>query len=185
MRAAVKTRNRRGATEILTDDTVRFWLVNVNSDETIAFRSACSGDVESLTGLCRAAKAHWGYPAEWLAAWRDDLTITPEYIATGWVGVAEIAGETVGFYGLKLDQGVWYLEHLWLQPVWMGRGLGRKLFSEAVCAARACGATELRIKSDPNAEAFYLKLGAIRSHVETYWLLGTVRRDLPHLRFTH
>lgn len=180
---AVKTQKQRGATEILTDDTVHVWLPFVNPSKTIDFRSARSGDAVVLTGLCRAAKAHWGYPAEWLAAWRDDLTITPEYIATGWIGVAEVAGEMVGFYGLKLDRGAWHLEHLWLQPAWIGRGLGRVLFAEAVRAARVCGATELLIKSDPKAEAFYLKMGALRSHVETYFILGKVRRELPHLRY--
>lgn len=170
--------------EILTDDTVHVQLRFVNPGKTIDFRLARSGDAEPLTGLCRAAKAHWGYPAEWMAAWRDDLTITPEYLATGWVGMAEIAGETVGFYGLKFDRGAWHLEHLWMQPAWIGRGFGRRLFAEAVRAARERGATELLIKSDPNAEPFYLKMGAIRSHMETYWLLGKVRRDVPHLCFS-
>ena len=152
--------------------------------DSLTFRPAVAADAEALTALCRAAKAHWRYPAAWLDAWRGDLRVTPEYIATGWVGVAEVSGETVGFYGLKRAADGWYLEHLWLEPKWIGRGLGRSLFAESAQAARALGATELLIKADPNAEGFYLKMGACRTRVETYLLLGTIKRDLPHFRFS-
>lgn len=156
----------------------------MNPVDSLTFRPAVAADASALTALCRAAKAHWRYPAAWLAAWRDDLRVTPEYIATGWVGVAEVSGETVGFYGLKRAADGWYLEHLWLEPKWIGCGLGRALFFKSAQAARVLGATELLIKADPNAEEFYLKMGAFRTRVETYFLPGGVRRDLPHLRFS-
>ena len=36
-----------------------------------------------LTALCRRAKAHWGYPADLLARWADDLRIEPADIVAG------------------------------------------------------------------------------------------------------
>lgn len=124
-----------------------------------------------------------GLSAEWREAWRDELRVEPSHIGVGWVGVGEVGGKIVGFYGLKNERAGWHLEHLWLQPEWIGRGLGRILFAEAVRTASALGAKELLIKAAPNAEAFYLKMGATRARVETYFLFGEVQRELPHRRF--
>lgn len=156
----------------------------MSSTNGISFRTAALVEAELLTELCRTAKAYWGYPPEWMRAWRDELRVAPSHIGVGWVGVVEVGGGIVGFYGLKNENGAWHLEHLWLQPEWIGRGLGRVLFDEAVRAARGFGAKELLIKADPNAEAFYLKMGAAHSHVESCLLLEKERRDVPHLKFS-
>ena len=116
--------------------------------------------------------------AEWLAG----LTITPEFVRTQRVGVAEQAGAVMGFYSLRREAGQWHLEHLWLCPAHMGHGHGRLLYAEAVRQAHAEGATELHIAADPNAEPFYLKMGAVRTGVEIYQLPGRHRRELPRLR---
>jgi hypothetical protein len=34
-----------------------------------SIRLATADDTPGLTAIARAAKAHWGYPAEWLAGW--------------------------------------------------------------------------------------------------------------------
>ncbi|MFV9505771.1 MAG: GNAT family N-acetyltransferase [Oscillochloridaceae bacterium umkhey_bin13] len=52
------------------------------------------------------------------------------------------------------------LEHLWVEPTAMRRGVGAALFAHAVKLARARGAQRLRIESDPYAESFYLRMGA-------------------------
>jgi GNAT superfamily N-acetyltransferase len=44
----------------------------------------------------------------------------------------------------------------------MGRGIGRSLFIHALGRAKELGFRELEIESDPNAEGFYLRLGARR-----------------------
>lgn len=155
----------------------------MSSTNGIIFRTAALAETALLTELCRVAKAYWGYPPEWMEAWRDELKIAPSHIGVGWVGVVEVGGIIAGFYGLKNENDSWHLEHLWLRPEWIGRGLGRALFGEAVRAARGRGAKELLIKSDPNAEAFYLKMGATRTRVESYFLFGLMKRELPHLRF--
>jgi hypothetical protein len=47
--------------------------------------------------------------------------------------------------------------------------------------ARALGVSKLRIKSGPNAEPFYLKMGAGRTGLEVYQLPGHIRREVPLL----
>lgn len=147
----------------------------------LRFRRAEAQDAPLLTEIALAAKRHWGYPDEWMAEWRPDLTVSPGYILSQPVVVAETERGVVGFAGLSTLEGQRYLEHLWLKPEYIGRGFGRALFMAAAGLARSAGATVLRIKSDPNAEPFYLKMGAVRTGVEVYDLLGKFRREVPLL----
>jgi GNAT superfamily N-acetyltransferase len=151
---------------------------------TLLFRPACARDAKRLTAIAYAAKRHWGYPEAWMEAWRDELVVTPGYIRTHPVVLAKQSGRIVGFFGLLILNDEAALEHFWLRPDCIGRGLGRALFAEAVRMARSAGQTELRIKSDPNAEGFYLKMGAVRVGLEKTRLLGKIRRELPLLTFS-
>jgi GNAT superfamily N-acetyltransferase len=147
----------------------------------VTIRPAAPSEAEALTALALAGKRHWGYPERWLEAWRELLTITPDYLAAHIVFCAEdAAGRVVGFYALEFDGGRCRLEHLWLAPSLIGGGLGRRLFEHAVQAARALGATELLIEADPNAEGFYLHMGARRTG-ETVSRLTGEERVLPQL----
>ncbi|MDI1250600.1 MAG: GNAT family N-acetyltransferase [Lacunisphaera sp.] len=152
-------------------------------ESTPLFRRARPSEAAVLTQIALTAKQSWGYPDEWMAEWRPDLTITPGYIGSLPVWVAEVEGTVAGFFGLVPEDGQWHLEHLWVLPAFQARGLGRALFDEAVRQARGLGATELRIKSDPNAEPFYVKMGAVRTGLEVYDLLGKIRREVPQLSY--
>lgn len=128
----------------------------------IAIRRATPGEAEKLTRIAHAAKRHWGYPEGWIALWKEALTITPDFIASNEVYVASVTDEVAGFYAL-LDHGDKVtLEHLWVMPQYIGRGVGGALFDHAVKAARAMGAATMEIESDPNAEGFYKRMGARR-----------------------
>lgn len=148
-------------------------------------RRARAGEAAALTAIAHAAKRHWGYPEAWIAHWRDALTITPAYVRDHPVFVAaEADGDRPrGFYALSIDGMDAVLEHLWIDPEWMGRGLGRALLSHAVETARNQGAARLEIDSDPHAEAFYRRMGARRIG-EVRADVGDVRRMLPRLEIT-
>lgn len=118
-----------------------------------------------------------------MEAWRDELTQTPEFIRTQLVWRAEQACVIVGFFGFRWADDGWHLEHLWLRSQFIGRGLERTLFVGTVRQARALSAAELRIKSDSKAEPFYRKMGAVRTGLEVYQLLGKIRREVPLLSF--
>ena len=99
---------------------------------TPVFRPARPDEAAALTEIALAAKQSWGYPDDWLAAWRADLTLTADYIRSQPVVVVELDGAIAGFCGLARKDGDWQLEHLWLRPGFFGRGLGRALFAVAV-----------------------------------------------------
>jgi GNAT superfamily N-acetyltransferase len=149
----------------------------------VSIRPAVPADAEALTALALAGKRYWGYPDAWLEAWRGLLTITPDYVAANVVFCAEdAAGRLAGFYALERDGDRFRLDNLFLAPALIGHGLGRRLFEHAVQAARALGAVELLIEADPNAEGFYLRMGAQRIGESVSRLTG-VERVVPLLLY--
>jgi predicted N-acetyltransferase YhbS len=126
----------------------------------IRIRRARGDDAGALTDIAHAAKRHWGYPESWIRAWAAALTFTPDYIDTHPTFVAVKNDEIVGFCALILEPDGARLDQLWVLPKAMGGGVGRALFVQAETAARAAGATCLRIVGDPHAEGFYQRMGA-------------------------
>jgi GNAT superfamily N-acetyltransferase len=144
-------------------------------------RRAQEPDAAELTRIAHAAKRHWGYPERWMELWREDLTLTPEFIAGNEVHLAEDGGEILGFYGLAAGT----LEHFWVRPAAMGKGVGRLLFEHARAVAAGAGVGVLEIDADPNAEAFYLKMGAVKVGEVRSEIDGQPRvRPLLHLHLT-
>jgi GNAT superfamily N-acetyltransferase len=125
-------------------------------------RHALPGEAAALTDLALRSKAHWGYDEEFLESCRADLTLAPGYIAASPVFVLEEDGARAGFYGLLGSLPAARLEYLFVEPAWIGRGFGERLWRHAVETATAAGFTELEIESDPGAEGFYLAMGARR-----------------------
>ena len=139
-------------------------------------------DADVLTEIAHAAKRHWGYPERWIESWRDILTIRPELIAANVAFAAMEDDRAVGFYLLTRESDGVHLDHLWISPHAMGRGLGRALFEHAANEARGLGHRAVKIEADPNAERFYTHMGARRvgtrvTNVETQV------RELPLLLY--
>ncbi len=135
-----------------------------------------------LSAIVWAAKAHWGYPDHWMEEWREDLTVTPDFIAANHTFAARVDQQIVAFYALHLTPEDLRLEHFWVLPPWMGQGIGRRLFHHATKLAAEHRVTSLTIHSDPNAEPFYLHLGAVRIGTSTSEVDGC-QRELPILQF--
>ena len=128
----------------------------------VQIRRSDPSETALLTEIAHAAKRHWGYPEEHIRLWAAELTLTPEFICENAVYSAVERKMIVGFYALVRDGSEWELEHLWVKPASMGRHVGKRLFHHAIDTARDGGARSVRIASDPNAEGFYLVLGAKR-----------------------
>ncbi|HWM91540.1 MAG TPA: GNAT family N-acetyltransferase [Thermoanaerobaculia bacterium] len=145
-------------------------------------RRAQESDSAELTRIAHESKRHWGYPERWIEIWRDDLTISPAFIAANEVYLAEDGSEVLGCYGLAAGTPNWTLEHFWVRPSAMGKGVGRLLFEHAREIASDAGAHGLEIDADPNAEPFYLRMGALRVGEVQSQVEGQSRvRPLLHL----
>src|SRR5436190_19954727 len=93
------------------------------SSENIRVRRAVHSDAHALTRLVFRAKAFWGYPKEWMEEWRQELTVTSDYVAKHRVVLAEADQRLVAFYGLELKTDIANLGHLWVEPARIGSGL--------------------------------------------------------------
>jgi N-acetylglutamate synthase-like GNAT family acetyltransferase len=147
----------------------------------IEIRRATPVESEQLTALAHAAKRHWNYSQEWIDYWVSDLTLTPEFIADNEVFVAIANDAIVGCCALVMSEGLAELEHMWIDPEQMGKGVGRALFEYASRLARELGFRELELSADPNAEPFYARMGAQRIGEIPADMFGEAR-VLPRMR---
>jgi GNAT superfamily N-acetyltransferase len=131
--------------------------------QQMTVRPARTDEAAALSAMCKRAKAHWGYDAEFMALSDASLTIAPSLIETGRVLVAENGGQILGMASLEpLQDGAFDLLHMFVEPSAIGTGVGRVLFGDIATLARKLGALRLSILADPHAEAFYLRMGAQR-----------------------
>jgi N-acetylglutamate synthase-like GNAT family acetyltransferase len=147
----------------------------------LQIRRATPDEAEALTALAHAAKRHWGYPEDWIDQWRTDLTITSDFIAANEVFVAIVDNEIAGCCALVLSEELSELEHMWIDPKHMRKGIGRALFEHAKRRAEELGWKMLELSADPNAESFYERMGAKRIGEVPADVLGQ-SRVLPRMR---
>jgi GNAT superfamily N-acetyltransferase len=149
-------------------------------EQNLVVRRALPGEAASLGALAMRSKAHWGYGQEFLEIVRPILTFTEADLVSSPVYVLEVGGELAGMYRLGGDPPEGELDDLWLEPRFIGLGAGRRLYEHALQVAAELGFDSLRIESDPNAEGFYLAMGATRIGERP----SQSGRTLPLLRVT-
>jgi ribosomal protein S18 acetylase RimI-like enzyme len=137
-------------------------------------------DADALSEIAHAAKRHWGYPERWIESWRDVLTIRPQFIAENVTFCARENDRIGGFYLLTTESDGAHLDHLWILPDAMDRGIGRALFRHAIEQAKKLGHRAIRIEADPNAAGFYERMGAKRIGTNVSEIEGQPR-ELPLL----
>jgi len=157
--------------------------VTPGSDE-LKIRQALASEAQVLSALVLDAKAHWGYAAAAIDAWRDELRIRDVDLVARPAFVASLDGEVAGFYSLAPSAHAWELDNLWVAPRFMRRGVGRTLVDHALETAFRGGASSVTVDADPNAESFYLSCGAARCGEVPAPIAGQPDRVRPQLRFT-
>ncbi len=125
-------------------------------------RHAHPAEAALLSDLALRSKAHWGYDDAFIAACRDDLTLSADEIATSAVYVLEAGGRVVGFHQLRGEQDEAELVNLFIDPAAIGAGHGSRLWRHAALLATAQDYRSLTVQSDPHAEGFYRAMGMVR-----------------------
>ena len=128
----------------------------------IRLRRARADEADLLSELALRSKGHWGYDQAFLDACRAELTFRPEEISARFIVVAESADQVLGFYSVDGQPPVGELGNMWVEPDWIGTGLGRRLWEHAIREAGKVGFTTLHIGAEPAAEGFYRAMGAER-----------------------
>ncbi len=121
---------------------------------------ALASDAEKLTEIALKSKAYWGYTQEQIDSWKEDLIILPSHFKE-WNGCKYLINdEIVGFYLLnRVNARTCFLEFLFIDPAFIGKGIGKKLIEHAIKSCRKNNCEVLNVLSDPNAERFYAKYG--------------------------
>jgi predicted N-acetyltransferase YhbS len=86
-------------------------------------------------------------------------------ISGGCVQVAQdLSEEIVGVVAVTSTtlQGIALLYGIYVEPARWRQGIGRSLFEAAVASSKGLKAGALMIYSEPSAEGFYRRMGAIR-----------------------
>ncbi|MER6990807.1 GNAT family N-acetyltransferase [Saccharopolyspora hirsuta] len=126
-------------------------------------RAADPGEAAVLSELALRSKAHWGYDQEFLETCRAELTLRPQDLVDQRATVAQVGDRVAGFYTLAGQAPEGELACLFVEPDHIGSGVGTRLWQHAADTARALGFERFTIDSDPFAEDFYLKMGAVRT----------------------
>jgi len=151
--------------------------------DSIRIRDGHEADFERLRRIAVDSKAHWGYDQALVEEWAEGGDFEPESLGNRLVYVAEAEGGPVGWASLIPRGDVGWLEDLWVEPAWIGRGVGRMLFEHVKEGARELGARRLEWEAEPNARGFYERMGGsyVRPSEVTEWgrVLDVLGVELP------
>ena len=129
---------------------------------TALVRPARQGEDVLLTELAlRSVQQQWNYPADFMAWEPEAITVSPQHVNEMITNVLEEQGRVVGFYVLRGDGPEMELSRLMIEPDRIGAGCGKLLWDHAVTTAACLGVQTITIDSDPNAEGFYQRMGAV------------------------
>lgn len=148
----------------------------------VRIRRARPEEAETLTALIMRAKGYWGYDQSFLEMSRPILTLKSESIERDPVYCAEVEDTIAGVSYLKrLNEVEACLEDLFVDPAFIGQGIGGLLWRHVVDQAKSMSATSLVFEADPHARPFYEHMGAV---VEGYNDSAVIaERKLPRMRY--
>jgi ribosomal protein S18 acetylase RimI-like enzyme len=136
----------------------------MSTEPTIAIRPARPEEADAITAIAMRSKAYWGYDDRFMETFRPELTVHPHQIETDHVAVIERDGRLAGFVHLRPeDDTTLELVSLFIDPWAIRQGLGQRLWDYAEAHARERNYAALTLESDPNAEPFYRRQGAVES----------------------
>jgi ribosomal protein S18 acetylase RimI-like enzyme len=131
-------------------------------------RDAMPGDMSALREVFRRSSLSNDGDRINLLAHPDALQLSDLAVREGRTRIAVAVGAIVGFAtGLGAGDTV-EIEDLFVDPEWMGQGIGRALVRDLIAIARRGGARRVEVTANQHALAFYEKAGFVVGHeVET------------------
>lgn len=117
-------------------------------------------DAQELTELTIRSKSYWNYGIKQIEEWRDDLTITADFIERTEIYKLMVREAIVGYYAFSAqNEKEVELEFLFVDPWFIGQGYGGVLMSDFLQRIIISNYKKVRVEADPNAEGFYALVG--------------------------
>lgn len=133
--------------------------------EGTSIRAARTEERDAIIALCLRATASRGHSAHFLARCRESLTrtLTAARLDAWSLRVAvRDADVPLGVAASRGGGGDAELELLFVEPALARQGIGTALLADRRRLLAAAGARALKVLSEPAAEGFYLRHGAVR-----------------------
>ena len=145
-------------------------------------RQPSEDEIDDLTSLAMKSKSYWGYDYSFMRSCVEELTVTKEHLNHHTIYVAESGKKLIGFYILQqIDPDSIEMTFMFVDPKYIGSGLGKLLFNHAAAQAKTAGYKNIIVQSDPFAGAFYERMGCKKIGKKPS---GSIPgRDLPLYRF--
>jgi len=117
-------------------------------------------DAKQLTELTIRSKSHWNYCKQQIEAWRNDLTVTSDYLIEKEVYKLTKQSTLIGYYSFfKISNKEVKLDNLFIEPRFIGEGFGAILMKDFLQRCKDLNFERVVLDSDPNAESFYQQIG--------------------------
>jgi GNAT superfamily N-acetyltransferase len=130
-----------------------------DSGSSVRIRPARPDEGERLREIAVAAKSHWGYEPDRVRQWAAGGDFSAKGLSEKEVFVAEHEGCAIAWAALIPRGEVVWLDDMWVEPEWIGKGVGSLLFRHSVERATALGGATMEWEAEPNAVGFYERMG--------------------------
>ena len=148
----------------------------------MSIKRATIHDAQDLTELTIRSKSHWDYDKKQIEEWRDELSISENYILNNHVYKLTLENSLIGFYAYNtIDLNDIRLDFLFIEPMFIGKGYGKILITHFLNYIKNTEVKRVIVDADPNAENFYKKQG----FKVIYKLESSIKnRFLPVMQYT-
>jgi GNAT superfamily N-acetyltransferase len=145
-------------------------------------RIAKMNESETLSNIAARSESYWGYDSDYMEKFKDIYKVTEEFISKNTTFIIEEYNNIIGFYGVLIENDMASLEYFFIEPEYIGQGYGKLLWNHLVKHSKIIGIKEFIIVTSPQAQEFYIKMGAVTcGEIESLLKKG---RIIPKLIYT-
>ena len=141
-------------------------------------------NVDSINQIIRESKSYWKYSEAYLNAAMPLILVNEAYLKDNRSFEIYEKNQIVGFFSITDNREEKYLDNLWIDPNFIGKGFGRIAIHYVEKIMREEGWESIYVLPDPPAERFYFKMGfldtgkRVESRVEEGPTFSLLKRGL-------
>lgn len=148
----------------------------------LSIRPAKTNESETLSNIAARSESYWGYDSDYMEKFKAIYKVTEEFISKNTTFIIEEDNNIIGFYGVLMENDMDSLEYFFIEPEYIGQGYGKLLWNHLVKHCKIIGIKEFNIVTSPQAQEFYIKMGAVTcGEIESLLKKG---RIIPELIYT-
>ena len=131
----------------------------MNMENIVAARGC---EASELNRIAIESEAFWGYDSDFMDKFKVSYQVTEEFIRKNPTFILYECHKIIGFYSLLINPQESTIEYFYIQPEYIGKGYGKKMWNHLANYCKAHNINELTLVTSPQAKEFYEKMGAIQ-----------------------